>query len=167
MRCFVAAWPDEASRARCWELVGALKPHAEHGRAMRRENLHLTLAFIGSLPDEAGAGVAAACAALSFAPVSWQLDEIGLFRRPRVLWAGGRASAALDALAQRARALLDESGVPYDRKPFVPHVTLLRDVLRYSGPKQITPPIPWRIDEIALYRSAKDETGARYLRVAA
>jgi 2'-5' RNA ligase len=134
---------------------------------MRPENLHLTFAFIGELADTTGAAVAAACSALAVAPVSWQLDEIGFFRRPRVLWAGGAASAALDALAQSARRMLDDLRVPYDRKPFVPHVTLLRDVLRYDGPQRIAPPIAWPIDELALYRAGKDALGARYLRVAA
>ena len=55
--------------------------------------------------------------------------------------------------------------VGYDRKPFVPHVTLLRDVKRFDGPRAIAPPIAWPIREIALYRSGRDETGARYVRV--
>jgi RNA 2',3'-cyclic 3'-phosphodiesterase len=167
MRCFIAAWPDDAARARCGALIAELMPHAEHGRVMRSENLHLTFAFIGDLPDETGAEVAAACSRLTVEPVRWQLDQIGFFRRPRVLWAGGTAIAALDALAQRARALLDVLGIAYDRKPFVPHVTLLRDVLRYNGPKVIEPPIVWNIGEVALYRSGKDSNGARYFRVAA
>ena len=61
MRCFLAAWPDAAARERCAELTQAVQAHADHGRVMRAENLHLTLAFIGDLPDERGAAVAAAC----------------------------------------------------------------------------------------------------------
>ena len=136
-----------------------------HGRVMRAENLHLTLAFIGDLPDPRGAEVAAACAALPPLACDWELTEIGFFARPRVLWAGGVLSDELAAIAARARGLLDGMGVAYDRKPFVPHVTLLRDVKLYDGPREIAPPIAWPIREVALFRSGRDETGARYVRV--
>jgi len=165
MRCFLAAWPDAAARARCAELTQALRPHADHGRVMRAENLHLTLAFIGELPDARGAEVAAACAALPPRACEWALNEIGFFARPRVLWAGGALSDELAAVAAGARGLLDRMGVGYDRKPFVPHVTLLRDVKRFDGPREIAPPIAWPIREVALFRSGRDEAGARYVRV--
>jgi 2'-5' RNA ligase len=132
---------------------------------MRAENLHLTLAFIGDLPDATGAKVAAACAALPPVSCDWQLTEIGFFARPRVLWAGGPLMPALDHIAGRARALLDTLQVGYDRKPFVPHVTLLRDVRRFHGPRDVSPPIAWPIREVALYQSGRDEHGARYVRV--
>ena len=93
------------------------------------------------------------------------MTEIGFFARPRVLWAGGALSDELAAIAASARGLLDRLGVGYDRKPFVPHVTLLRDVKRFDGPREIAPPIAWPIREVALFRSGRDETGARYVRV--
>jgi 2'-5' RNA ligase len=165
MRCFLAAWPDDATRQRCDELTRQLRTHVDHGRVMRPENLHLTLAFIGELADARGAEVAARCAALPPPAVDWELDEIGFFARPRVLWAGGQASNALGALAARARALLDELVIGYDRKPFVAHVTLLRDVKRYDGPRVIAPPIAFPIRDLGLYRAGRDDAGARYVRV--
>jgi 2'-5' RNA ligase len=165
MRCFLAAWPDETARRRCAELIDALRPLADHGRVMRADNLHLTLAFIGDLPDDDGARIAAACAALPALQCDWQLDAVGFFARPRVLWAGGPLTPELAQIAGRSRALLDDMKVAYDRKPFVPHVTLLRDVRRYAGPAGIAPPIPWPIREVALYRSGRDDKGARYFRV--
>lgn len=165
MRCFLAAWPDAGARERCAELTEVLRPHAEHGRVMRAENLHLTLAFIGDLPDATGAKVAAACASLPPLTCDWQLTHLGFFARPRVLWAGGLLMPALGEIATRVRTLLDALQVGYDRKPFVPHVTLLRDVRRFDGPRDIAPPIDWPIREVALYRSGRDEHGARYVRV--
>jgi 2'-5' RNA ligase len=165
MRCFLAAWPDAAARERCRALTESLRPQVGHGRVMRAENLHLTLAFIGDLPDALGARVASECATLPAADCDWALTEIGFFARPRVLWAGGAVSPQLEAIAAGARALLDRMKVPYDRKPFVPHVTLLRDVRSFDGPRSIEPPIAWPIRSVALYRSGRDDSGARYFRV--
>ena len=165
MRCFLAAWPDAEARQRCSELTEAVRTHAEHGRVMRPENLHLTLAFIGDLTDARGPALAAACASLPPLECDWELTEVGCFVRPRVLWAGGPTSPELEAIAGGARGLLDALKIGYDRKPFVPHVTLLRDVRRYTGPLAITPAIAWPIRDVALYRSGRDEQGARYVRV--
>jgi len=165
MRCFLAAWPDAAVRQRCSTLIQAVRPHAEHGRVMRPENLHLTLAFIGDLPDASGPALAAACTSLPLLACDWKLTEIGFFVRPRVLWAGGPVPPGLEAMADGTRRLLDAMKISYDRKPFVPHVTLLRDVRRYTGPREIRPVILWPVREVALFRSGRDEHGARYFRV--
>lgn len=165
MRCFVAAWPDAETRAELARLIERVRPHAIHGRVMRVENLHLTLAFIGALPDANAQKVAAACGGIRFEAFDWQLDSIGHFARPRVLWAGGPLSPELVAVTGRARAMLDGLGITYDEKAFVPHVTLLRDVRGYDGEVRIEPPLRWRITDVALFQSTQDERGARYLRV--
>lgn len=165
MRCFLAAWPSEEARRRCAELIDSVRPYADHGRVMRAENLHLTVAFIGELDDRAGGDIAAACRGLHLPPCEWHLDAIGYFARPRVLWAGGPMSPLLAQIVQAARALLDQASVEYDHKEFVPHVTLLRDVRRYDGSRDVRPPIAWPIEEIALYRTGRDASGARYARV--
>jgi 2'-5' RNA ligase len=166
MRCFVAAWPDSETRAGLARLVERVRPHANHGRVMRVENLHLTLAFIGSLPDTDAHRVAVASGAITFAPFDWQLDAIGHFARPRVLWVGGPLAPELVALTARVRGMLGDLEIAYDEKAFVPHVTLLRDVRRYDGEVRIEPPLRWRIADVALFQSTHDERGARYLRVA-
>jgi 2'-5' RNA ligase len=132
---------------------------------MRAGNLHLTLAFIGLLEEEAARRVASACSALAFEAFDWQLDSIGFFARPRVLWAGGPLIPALEEIVASVRSMLDRLQVSYDRKPFVPHVTLLRDVKSFAGEDSVSPPLPWRIEGVGLYKSTQDERGARYLRV--
>lgn len=165
MRCFVAAWPDPETRAGLSQLTEEMRPYARHGRVMRAENLHLTFAFIGSLEDEAARLVVSACSALAFEPFDWQVDSIGFFARPRVLWAGGPLSPALEELVAKVRSMLDGLQVGYDRRPFVPHITLLRDVKSFDGGASVSPPLRWRIEDVALFKSMQDERGARYLRV--
>ena len=132
---------------------------------MRAENLHLTFAFIGTLEETDASRVASACSAFAFEAFDWQVDSIGFFARPRVLWAGGPLLPALEELAARVRSMLDRLEVSYDRKPFVPHVTLLRDVKSFDGEASLVPPLRWRIADVALFKSTQDERGSRYLRV--
>lgn len=171
MRCFVALWPDAAARTRLDALAERLHAAFPRARRMQARNLHLTLAFIGELDEaravELAAAVSAAPADSSGTP-DWALTETGAFERARVLWAGGAPPAALTDLAGRVRALLDAQGIRYDRKPFVPHVTLLRDLPRGAAAlaaSAIEPPIRWPLGPAVLLRSDPDREGSRYVEV--
>jgi 2'-5' RNA ligase len=165
MRCFIAVWPDAAARDALHRLASALLQAAGRGRAMRPANVHLTLAFIGELDDARALAAARACERLHFEPFEWQVTTIGYFARSRVVWAGGDAPPPLASLAEHSRSLLDGLAIGYDRKPFVPHVTLLRDVPEFGAVGPLSEPIAFPIAEARLYRSDRDEAGALYRRV--
>jgi len=169
IRCFVALQPDEAALERLDRLAHEQCLRFPSARRMRRENLHLTLAFIGALGVDTAREVAARLAAEPALSFEWSLDAIGAFAGARVLWVGG-SDPRLDALAARSRELLDELGVPFDRKPFVAHVTLLRNVPREAAREiagAIEPPIHWHAGAPVLLESRSGDQGVRYTPVAA
>lgn len=166
MRCFIAAWPDDGTRARLSRLQADLAAAAPRARPMQPRNFHVTLAFIGELGDTAAQSLLPHLAALRDSAPPWSMDTIDWFRRARVAWVGGAASAALDEVTARGRALLDAHGVPYDRKPFVPHVTLFRDVRAFDGARKLEP-LPWRTARVALYAASRDRDGPLYREVGA
>lgn len=167
IRCFVALQPDQAALDRLDQLAHEQQARFPAARRMRRENLHLTLAFIGALDADRARQVAAALAAERTALFDWSLDSVGAFAAARVLWVGG-GDARLDALAALSRRLLDELGVLFDRKPFVAHVTLLRNVPRESAreaTRRLEPPITWHAGAPVLLESRAGAAGIRYLPV--
>jgi RNA 2',3'-cyclic 3'-phosphodiesterase len=166
MRCFIAAWPDDASREKCAELIGRLAAAHPASRAIAPANVHLTLAFIGTLEDGRAADLAVACNKLNLNRLTWRLDRLVHFARAGVLAAAGPPDEGLAASAAAARNLLVELDIDYDRKPFVPHVTLLRKVRHFDGVRSLEPPVPWEVDHIALYRSKPAAGGSQYERVA-
>lgn len=164
VRCFIALQPDEAALERLDRLAREQQARFPSARRLRRENLHLTLAFIGVAPRAQARQVAARLADLPFEPFDWTVDAVGAFGGTRVLWAGG-SSDALRALAQRTRALLDDLAVPYDRRPFVAHVTLLRNVPRGAAHEvaaAVAPPIVWHAGPPVLLQSTTEAGGTRY-----
>ena len=165
MRCFVAAWPDAPTRLALAALADNVRRRVDHRRSARTDDLHLTLAFIGSLGDEDAFAVADALAQLRFKPFAWQLDTLGFFDQAGVVWVGSVSQPVkpLFDLADHVRAVLDQFNLEYDRRPLAPHVTLLRGV-KWFEVERVTP-INWRIDSIALYRSAPAGRVARYSRV--
>ncbi len=166
MRCFIAAWPDAPTRLALAALSDGVRQRVVHRRATRFEDLHLTLAFIGELADKDARALACAAARIRVAVFDWTLEQLGFFAQAGVVWAGAvdEANAPLLELGDRTRRLLDQMAIDFDRRALRPHVTLLRGVTQFD-PEAITPPIRWRVDAVALYRSGGDRSGARYSRV--
>ncbi len=163
MRCFIGIWPDAPARARLDVTARDLHALVPAARRMRAGNLHLTLAFIGSLDEKVAARVAARLEEFPHAPFDWLLDSTGAFAGAHVAWAGGAEDERLSQLAGRTRDLLDTLAVSYDRKRFAAHVTLLRDVDRAAAlAGSIAPPIVWRVEKPLLLRSLSAADGTRY-----
>lgn len=134
------------------------------------EALHVTLAFLGHLPETEIARVAETVAATaeSFGPAC--LAPIGTRpvppRRPRLFALdladeGGRAGAVQAAVAA---ALEAASLYTPERRPFWPHVTFAR-VRRGRRAAAIPggpPTDPFEAGEVTLYRSRLSPRGARY-----
>ncbi len=95
------------------------------GNYTSEENLHLTLAFIGEYgnPDE----VLQAMERVRFRPFDMKLDGYGKFGD--LLWVGISAEEELFKVVSRLRKELANAGIPFDRKKFKPHITLIRRAL--------------------------------------
>lgn len=175
LRCFVALLPDEATRTRLDALGAELQRSLPGTRRVAAVNLHLTLVFIGALPTSQASQLAAALARTPAAPqFDWALDQVGAFGGARVVFAGSapdRVPLRLMALAEAVRGELDGLGISsYDRKPFVPHVTLLRNVARADAAHlacSIEPPVHWRASAPRLMQSRRTSDGLRYLPIEA
>jgi 2'-5' RNA ligase len=146
----VALWPDEAMRRRLVALQAGLGGGAGGARLTPAADLHLTLVFIGQLPSARLAEVRAGVAALAPAPPC-ELELDALER-----WPGGliviTATALPPALLHTRQALeeaLRARGLPFDTRPFRPHVTLAR---RMPARAQLPPyqPLRWRCGGPAL-----------------
>lgn len=160
-RLFFALWPDAPTRDALRRTTRAIVRHAG-GRSVPAANFHLTLAFLGGVPEEGIDAAVAAARATPIAPGSLVLDTLGWFERPQALWIGPSAPpAALGEHAARLRAALAATGLGVDVVPFRPHVTLARRVV---APGELAPPRPvaWPVRGYALVESDTDSDGARY-----
>ena len=163
LRIFFALVPDATVRDSLAALAHDVARETG-GRAPRDENVHLTLAFLGNVPrdrlDELTA-IGAAVAAAE-APFPLTLDTIGAFRDARVAWAGPAVTpAGLERAFARLRVLLQAAGLPTERRPFNPHVTLARHCVRPPH-RGAMDQIAWRVESIALMASETLAAGPRY-----
>lgn len=128
VRLFYALWPSPQLAASLAQWAQAARP-ACGGRVMRTETLHLTLAFLGPVEAQLADTLAAATPGYGIAPGEVPLDHLGVFQRPRILWAGPRDTPpSLQAVHDDLWQRLAGYGLAKPPQPFRPHVTLLRNI---------------------------------------
>lgn len=99
---------------------------------VRRENLHITLKFLGEVAPELVEDLRLAAEVVSegIEPFKLELDRLGAFpspERPRVIWAGSSAPPEeILQLYERLEGELHSLGFPREGRPYTPHVTLGR-----------------------------------------
>jgi 2'-5' RNA ligase len=132
VRLFIAFELDEAVRKQLGRLIEALRIDAARIRWVEPKNIHLTLKFLGEVPDGAVAKVcqAAGEVAAAAAPVEFRIAGVGAFpnvRAPRVIWVGvPDPPQELIAVQQALEARLAELGYRKEARRFAPHLTLGR-----------------------------------------
>lgn len=174
MRLFVAVpLPSDVTAA-----AAAALPDLAGLRAVRPEQMHLTLAFLGDvpvarLPDAIAATELGATGHDAFEAA---LDRVGRFPAggaPRVVWVGlGDGAAAVAALASSVRAALAAKQLPFDAKPFQPHVTLarVRDRITHADAQLVADavgrariaPVRFEVSGVLLLESQLGPQGPRY-----
>lgn len=162
MRLFIAIRLSDDMRDALIRAQNELYARSVRGRFTAEENLHLTLAFLGEVPD--AEPVLDALSELSFSPFDLTLEGMGCFGD--LWWAGLKESAALDALARRIRHTLAEREIPFDRKRFSPHITLIRKASGKLSGLQLRP-ASMTVTAVSLMRSDRGKHGMIYTELGA
>lgn len=133
VRTFIAIDVNEAIRARLAALQETLAGAGAEVKWVERENLHVTLLFLGEVDvrdtPAVCRAVAGACRDHAAFPLS--VESVGCFpnpRRPRVLWAGvGDGAPEIVALHDALEPpLLDLGCYRKEERQYTPHITLGR-----------------------------------------
>ena len=160
MRLFIAINLSPEMKGALTKAQRTMYDRGVHGNFPSEENLHLTLAFIGEYPNTEA--VMDALSGVTFTPFELMLDGVGRFGD--LWWAGLRESAALTAVVRRVRRALAERAIPFDRKRFTPHITLLR---KASGDAAgiIIAPETMTVRAISLMSSRRGRNGMIYTEI--
>lgn len=169
-RLFYAIEFPELVRNQVHEAAGKLRTAARQGRWTHPDNLHLTLQFLGDCPDEWLPDLFAIlrrCAAES--PVfTLRIAGCGTFgRQGDILWLGVQADPALDPLVAALTCLLCQNNLPFESRPYSPHITIGRQVR--IDPVVLRawtcPSIEWNVSQISLMESTRIDGRLAYLPV--
>lgn len=118
-------------------------------------NIHATLAFLGEVDPSRLPALRALGAELPARAFDVALDRLGYWPRQRIVYAGSSVPpAALAALASGLKLRLAGAGFPTEERPYVLHVTLLRDVRRAPATAAVAP-LLWHVRDMLLIESVR------------
>lgn len=167
MRLFVAlALPDSVLRS-----LLALQSGVPGARWRTRDQLHLTLRFIGQVDGPDAAKVDDVLSLVSAPKFSLALKGVGEFggRTPHTLWAGVRDGEPVVFLQRKIETALQRAGFPPEQRKFQPHVTLAklkgwprRRVIDFLTDHALYASEAFDVDEFILYSSTPTPNGSLY-----
>ena len=151
------------------ENARALRPRCRRGTFSRRENFHLTLAFLGDTPEERVEEIQACMDACPAPVMEIGIGPLGRFRRNGgdILWRQIETGPELLKLQSQLSAALREAGFPLENRPFRPHMTLARRAIFQEGVRMeelsaSMPELRFQAREMALISSDLRPSGPVY-----
>jgi 2'-5' RNA ligase len=170
LRLFVAIEIPEAAKDVVQEAFAPWREEFPKARWVPRENLHVTLKFLGRtwprLTDWVLKRVEEAVGELE--PFDARLVGVGSFpsaKRGRAIWAGFDDHGPLGEVAGAIDAALEDEFEP-EKRPFHPHLTVARSdpplklPAAYTGTELQSE--AWSVDRVVLFRSHLGRPAPRY-----
>lgn len=160
-RLFFALWPDDAVTLKLARYRLELARACE-GRAVRPDTLHITLVFIGEVPETRIVELAGCADRVTARPFDLVVDTVGCFDKAHVAWLGcSQPPAALLDLQFALQTEAAQAGFSVDARPFKVHLTVVRNVGLAFKRRQL-PGINWPVRSFNLIESALTESGPVY-----
>ena len=160
MRLFIAIKLNSEIRNALTDVQKHLIRRGIRGNYTNTDNLHITLAFIGEYdePDF----VTEVISEVPFSPFPISLSALGHFGN--LWWVGISDNDELASYVKRLRKALSEAGIPFDKKKFSPHITLIRKAVG-TLPAVSVPKTVMSVDHISLMRSERGPKGMIYTEI--
>ncbi len=170
-RVFFALWPNEPLRS-AFAHATRKAVRASGGRPVPAHNLHVTLAFIGSVPErripelKLIADQVAATFPQQATPLRLTFERIEHWKKAQIICAiaGAQSEDALapvESLADTLKKQAASAGFAPDLKPFQAHVTVARKVARSTRSLDMSS-VLWSCTDFALVESRTEAAGALY-----
>jgi 2'-5' RNA ligase len=176
MRTFVAIDLEHELKETISHFIQKLDSHNPKIRWVKNQGMHLTLKFIGEIPEDKVFDIRSVLMDLSdhHARFPLKLEGTGTFpprsRNPRILWVGIAKNDELMSLQKEMESQLETLSISREKRTFFPHLTLGRiksshnimPVLHELSQNKDTEFGHMEVAKITLFQSILKPTGAEY-----
>lgn len=153
MRLFVAVPLSEQMKDTLVEVMHDMKNQGVSGNFVPKQNLHLTLTFIGETDKRYQ--IQDIMREIGFQPFRIVLTEAGNFGDTQ--WIGVKGNQKLKGYVNELQKKFREQGIPYDGKKFTPHITLLRGTKANRPYIVKIPKLDMQAEKISLMKSEQKD----------
>ena len=161
LRLFFACWPDAVLQEQLSQLGRQLQRQCG-GKPSRRENLHLTLVFLGDIASTDLPRLQQLAASIQNAPFNLELTQLGGWIEAGIGWLRpDDTPPALTQLVTQLNQLLRDAGFKTEKRRYQPHITLLRKQTHAYG-QRLAAPLSWPVQDFCLVASSLDHHGPSY-----
>lgn len=135
MRLFIAINFTNEVKDYLYKTIMELKQQSVSGNFSQKENMHLTLAFLGEVPDSGIENIESAMDRVNGKGFKIEISGFGNFRNrgEKLYWRGIKENKDLNSLQKSLIDKLKEDNIEFDEKPFKPHITLGRRCIMKTG----------------------------------
>lgn len=176
MRVFLAIDVPSEIRERLAAVQDKIRPSTAGARWVAPESIHVTLKFIGEMPEKRREDIDQALRGLTWKHIKVNVRGVGFFpgtRSPRVFWAGLEAASSIEGLAGEIDTRLERAGFDRERRAFRAHLTLARAKDTHLEKTMIAAATPFTetefgtftVDRIYLFESTLKAGGSVYAKL--
>jgi len=162
MRLFVAINFNEEIKNNLMEAIQILKLSSVKGNFTLRDNLHLTLVFIGEVGTEKVETIISALNRIKSEPFYLIFGGIGRFKRKGsdLYWVGIEKNEMLYSINNQLADELRKEGFDIEKREFKPHLTIGREVIVKDSFNQdnligLLPNVNMQVTTISLMKSER------------
>ena len=172
MRVFIAVDLPNEIREALSDLQRELRPLTNTVRWVAPDSIHITLKFLGEIPEKRIEDIDAELTGLSWKSFTVTVHGVGFFpgtRSPRIVWAGMEAPT-MEGLAEQLDIRMERLGFDKEKRAFRPHITLARAKNTRIESSLVTAAAQFEernfgsftVDRVFLFRSTLKASGAVY-----
>jgi 2'-5' RNA ligase len=162
VRLFIAINFNESIKNDLCKVIEELKSATQKGSFTNKNNLHLTVVFIGEVSISEIGLIKKAMDAITCKPFTITLRDIGHFKRRGgdIYWVGVEENKNLKEIYSQLFDELIRSGFSIDKRGFKPHLTIGRRVVLKDGFDEnqfstTIPPMEMVVGSIELMKSER------------
>jgi len=179
IRCFVAIEIPDDLKSKIDQYIYSLKQIAPKIKWIKARNLHITLKFLGEIPQNLVQQVQNELLGITkiVNPFNMSIQDSGFFpnqNKPRVVWLGmqNNGNNSIFKIHEWIDNRLEPLGFDKEKRRFSPHLTLGRikfpgnysELAEYISQNEFQS-FDFKVNEVVLMKSVLKPSGAEYLKI--
>ncbi len=131
MKLFIGINFKKGIKYHIQDIIMDIKSYSSEGRFASKDYLHLTIEYLGEIPDDNVNDIINIMNKVITRGFTLKMTNLGFFKKRTgdILWIGFKENKRLLGLHNYLHRMLIGKGFELESRPYIPHITIGRDVI--------------------------------------